>query len=153
MNPYYDLIRTYCRPLERLGATVPARIAWSIVSAVIGILLLVLFFSFFMTTAAIVGVMPLIFGFNAAMTGFSLIDKTGDKLPHRMIFAACSGLATVLLAWLVLSFILDFSLMIRGSTLGWYFLTGTGCGIFGGWLAVKTHSLNREKRQKGRDIP
>ena len=146
MNPYYDLIKAY---FDRLRTTVPVRIAWSIISAVIGILILVLFFSFFMTTPAIVKVMPFIFGFNGAMAGFSLVDKTGDRLPHKLIYAACSGLVTVLCAWLILSFILDFSQIVRWAMLGWYSLTGLGCGLFGGWLAVKTHTIQNELKKEG----
>ncbi len=150
MDPYFDVLKTYCQPLTKLKSSVPAQITFSIGSAVIGIILLVLFFSFFMSTPAIVKIMPVFFGFNAAMAGFSLIDKTGDRLPHKLIYAACSGIVTVLFAWLILSFILDFSMLVRGVHLIWYSLTGLGGGLFGGWLAVKNHKLKNTLEREGR---
>lgn len=144
MDPYFDLLKAYFRPLGKLSSTVPVKILLSIGSAVIGTLILVLFFSLFVATRTMMQILPVFFGFNGAMAGFSLISRTGDRLPYKLVCAACSGVITVLIAWLCLSFLPDFSTPVRGARFALYCLTGFGAGGFGGWLAVKNHNLKKE---------
>ena len=73
------------------------KVAYAIFSGVCGTLLLVVFCAAFMNAYQVVKYLPWMIAFNTAMTGFSLIEKTRNRVVHKHVSAICAGLANVIL--------------------------------------------------------
>lgn len=84
--------------LIRLGATRWGQTLYSVSIGVVGAIILVGFLSNLMTAAAIETLLPLIIGFNTALTGYNVIEKTRDSFLHKRLVSMAAGLAVVLLA-------------------------------------------------------
>jgi hypothetical protein len=68
-----------------------------------GCLVLVVFLSGVFRLGGLGGVIPWIMAFNAAMTGYSLIEKTRDQLQRKHLGAVCAGAATGIVSFLALN--------------------------------------------------
>ncbi len=124
--------------------TVWGQIAYSILGGVFGVLLIVLFLTGLMSVGDVVGYIPWIVGFNGAVTGYTLLDRTKDRLRHKRMAGAGAGLVAALVAGLALNAVArhmvgmdlisfaDFLLMM---------LIGGGTGGLGAMLAVKYFNL------------
>lgn len=86
------------------------KIAYSIIVGVLGSLLLVVFFTTLMSYGTIEKLLPWVIGFNAALTGFNLINKTKNSLQYKRISAVGSGIMMVIIT-VVLINIIFFNLM------------------------------------------
>ena len=86
------------------------KIAYSIIVGVLGSLLLVVFFTTLMSYSTIEKLLPWVIGFNAALTGFNLINKTKNSLQYKRISAVSSGIMMVIIT-VVLINIIFFNLM------------------------------------------
>jgi len=120
--------------------------AVSVLIGVIGSTLIVMFLTTFLSISGALGLLPWIIGFNTAMTGFSLIDKTRDALKHRLPFSVGAGIINAVMTLGVLT---GLALYVTGTTLfglmDWALLSGLGgpCGALGGWLAIKYLGLRK----------
>jgi len=86
------------------------KIAYSIIVGILGSLLLVGFFTTLMSYGTIEKLLPWVIGFNAALTGHNLINRTNNRLKYERIFAVGSGIAMVVIS-VVLINIIFFNLM------------------------------------------
>ena len=86
------------------------KIAYSIIVGVLGSLLLVVFFTTLMSYGTIEKLLPWIIGFNAALTGYNLTNRTNNCLKHERISAVGSGIMMVIIT-VVLINIIFFNLM------------------------------------------
>ena len=86
------------------------KIAYSIILGVLGSLLLVGFFTTLMSYGTIEKLLPWVIGFNAALTGHNLINRTNNRLKYRRISAIGSGILMVIIT-IVLINIISFNLM------------------------------------------
>lgn len=86
------------------------KIAYSIIVGVLGSLLLVVFFTTLMSYGTIEKLLPWVIGFNAALTGYNLINRTNNCLKHERISAVGSGILMVIIT-VVLINIIFFNLM------------------------------------------
>jgi hypothetical protein len=120
--------------------------AVSILIGVVGSTLIVMFLTTFLTLSGALGLLPWIIGFNTAMTGFSLVDKTRDALKHRLPASVGAGILNVIMTLGVLT---GLSIYVTGTALfglmDLALLSGLGglCGAMGGWLAVKYFRLRK----------
>ena len=121
------------------------RFAYAVFSGVCGTLLLVMFCAAFLDLYQVMKYLPWMIAFNTAMTGFSLIEKTRDRIVHKHLSALCAGLVnTVLTCGLLTIFTFYF---LGENLLGFrmiLFLLSIGavCSVLGAWLAVKHFKLN-----------
>jgi len=86
------------------------KIAYSIIVGILGSLLLVVFFTTLMSYGTIEKLLPWVIGFNAALTGYNLINRTNNRLKHKRISAVGSGILMVIIT-VVLINIIFFNLM------------------------------------------
>ena len=86
------------------------RFAYSITVGSLGSLLLVVFFTTLMSYGTIEKLLPWIIGFNAALTGHHLINRTNNRLKYRRISAVGSGILMVIITVLFIN-IIFFNLM------------------------------------------
>ena len=85
--------------------------------------------------------------FNTAMTGFSLIEKTRDRMVHKHLSAVCAGLINVILTCGILkifSFYLLAENLIDYKMILILLTVGTVCSALGAWLAVKYFKLDQK---------
>ena len=86
------------------------KIAYSIIVGVLGSLLLIVFFTTLMSYGTIEKLLPWVIGFNAALTGYNLINRTNNRLKYRRISAVGSGILMVIITVLFIN-IIFFNLM------------------------------------------
>jgi hypothetical protein len=114
--------------------------AISVSIGVVGTTLIVMFLATFLTLSWTLGLLPWIVGFNTAMSGFSLVDKTRDALKHKLPLSVGAGILNVVMTLTVLT---GLSFYFTGIALfgitDLALLSGLGglCGALGGWLAIK----------------
>jgi hypothetical protein len=86
------------------------KIAYSIIVGILGSLLLVVFFTTLMSYVTIEKLLPWVIGFNAALTGFNLVNRTNNHLKYERISAVGSGITMVIIT-VVLINVIFFNLM------------------------------------------
>ena len=116
----------------------------AVLTGVGGTLLVTLFLTTFLPILKVVHFIPWLIGFNSAMTGYCLVDKTRDALGHRQLMAAAAGLANALItaaAFISLSiYSLDTNLFGPREVII-FAAIGTACSAAGAWLAARYFKL------------
>jgi hypothetical protein len=120
--------------------------AYSILIGVVGTALLVLFLTFLIESVQTLNFIPWIIAFNSAMTGYSLLDKTRDRLKRKEISSVCAGVLTVTISFIVLNLIFmlsngEYLLTIWDLLL--FLVLGGACSELGAILAIKYLNLKR----------
>ena len=80
------------------------RIAVAILAGAGGNILLIGFLSSLVGPQTLAGLLDWILGFNAALTGYMLIEKCGTGLPYRRIVCIGAGVANALITILALNY-------------------------------------------------
>ena len=118
----------------------PGKVVYAIFSGVCGTLLLVAFFTALLNAYQVVKYLPWMIAFNTAMTGFSLIEKTRDRMVHPHLTAVGAGIVNVFITCTILT-IFTFYLLGENlfgiSTFLLLTVLGAVCSALGAWLAVK----------------
>ena len=91
-------IHFYTATVERLGRTWYGKTLYSICVGAVGVVILAVFFTGMLEAAAVEKLLPVIVGFNAALTAFMTVDKTRDMVARKQAVAVGAGIAMVLLA-------------------------------------------------------
>jgi len=118
----------------------PGKVATSILTGVIGSLLITLFLTTFLHSHETVTFLPWIIAFNTAVTGYALITKTGNQIKHKKISSLGAGTLNVLLTHVVLSFLFLYSegeYLLGIWDLLFYLIIGIICSELGTLLAIK----------------
>lgn len=123
------------------------RMAIAILSGVCGNLILIFFLSGLLAGDTLVNLFDWIVGFNAALTGYMLVEKNGAKLNYWRYFSAGAGLVNVLITILAISQL--FTLMayipfMDIADLGILLTIGAICSALGGALAKKYLEIKKE---------
>ena len=123
------------------------QIASAVLIGVCGTILVTMFLATFLPISKVVNFIPWLIGFNTAMTGFSLIEKTRDCIVHKHLWAVFSGLVNVVLTCGILT-IFSFHFLAE-NLLGFkmilfLFIIGAVCSELGARLAVKYLKLNKK---------
>jgi hypothetical protein len=117
---------------------------WSLLTGIIGSLILTVFLHSIMSPELLSLIIPLIVGFNAATSGFMLIERTAGEIKREKTSAAIAGMMVALLSLLAvntLSLKVDgFPLVPDSLAIGATFI-GTLAGWSGGILAIKHRAL------------
>ena len=123
------------------------KVAYAVFSGVCGTLLLVMFCAAFLDLYQVVKYLPWMIAFNTAMTGFSLIEKTRDRIVRKHLSAVCAGLANVVLTCGILtifSFYFRAENLIGTMMILFLLFIGAVCSELGAWLAVKYFKLDQQ---------
>lgn len=129
----------------RLGATRLGQTLYSICVGVVGTLILVGFLSSFMAPTAMDALLPFIIGFNTALTGYNVIEKTRGAFRHRRLVAVGAGLTVVLVAAAAMNLIFWRLAGIGLVSMGKFWIliiVGSVASWLGGVLAIKYLKLN-----------
>ena len=118
-----------------------------IISAVLigagGTLIILMFLATIMPLSKAVNFVPWLIGFNTAMTGYSVVEKTRTSLKNRYMVSIGAGLLTVFITALIL---IVLSIYTFGANLFGlvdlliFLIIGAVCSWIGAWLAVKHFS-------------
>ncbi|MBT8374522.1 MAG: hypothetical protein KJN80_06395, partial [Deltaproteobacteria bacterium] len=76
---------------------------YCILTGIFGTAVLIIFLAVFMEVYRIIPFVPWIIGFNTAMTGYSLIEKTRDTLKYKQISSISAGILNVIITCFLLS--------------------------------------------------
>ena len=120
---------------------------WSVLSGVLGTLILSGFFFGIMRMQTLSILLPLVVGFNSAISGYMLVERYGEPLNHKK---TCSTIAGALVAILAvcsvnaLAFRMVGLFLLSGTQSLAALLIGAGSGWSGGALAVKYRQLKAE---------
>jgi hypothetical protein len=118
--------------------------SYSMLAGLFGSLLLVLFLTGLMPLSATVRYLPWILGFNACVAGYTLLDRTREKLHHQKVAGMGVGFLVALLACTALNLL---AVKMAGIYLvGWaemlLFITiATVFGGLGAWLYLKYSAI------------
>ncbi len=126
---------------KRLTTSLPGAIIYSILTGVIGASILIIYLSGILAIESLMKWIPWILGFNTAITGYSLIDRTQDRLPNRRMVVVGSGGIVVIIVCLLLTLTSEFGNLVTRSQLVMYGIIGLILSGFGGWVSIKRHYL------------
>ena len=123
-------------------------VAWSVLSGVIGTLILAGFFSMIMSLELLSMLLPIIMGVNASISGYMLVDRADADMPRKHSMAAAVGMAVAVLAFVSINVfclrIGGFFLMSTGEALWAVAISGIGAWA-GSLLAVKYQALKAQQ--------
>jgi len=139
-----SMARTFFKGNAHLNLV--GKAAYSILIGVCGTIFLVLFLGALMGVFHVVSFIPWIIAFNTAITGYSLVDKTGDRLKYKQISAVSAGIMNVLITYVLLSLVFVYSAgeyLFSVRALGLFLAIGVVCSDLGALLAIKYFRLNR----------
>jgi hypothetical protein len=137
-------IDCYTDYLVKIASTRFGKVFYSILAGALGNLILVIFLSIMVHGATIGSLLPVIIGFNAAITGYMVLEKTRNGFTHKRTVAIGSGIAMVLVTVVILNL-----LFFQGSEVYLIFiedliallLAGIVASWLGGMLAIKYYNL------------
>jgi hypothetical protein len=134
----------YADYIAKIGSTRLARVIYSVLVGAVGNMILVAFLGIMVRTATIGNLLPVIIGFNAALTGYMVLEKTRNGFIHKRVVSMGSGIAMVLVTAMLLNipfFHGSGFYLIFAEDLMILLLVGTVTSWLGGMLAVKYFSL------------
>lgn len=118
--------------------------SYSMLAGLFGSLLLVLFLTGLMPLSATTRYLPWILGFNACVAGYTLLDRTRDKLHYKKVAGMGVGFLVAVLACTALNLL---TVKMAGINLiGWaemllFIIIATVFGGLGAWLSVKYSTI------------
>ncbi len=119
-------------------------VLYSVLTGLFGSLLLVLFLTGLMPLGATVKYLPWFLAFNASVAGYTLLDRTRDKLQYKKLSGVGVGFCIAVLVCLSLNI---FSIKITGiGLIGWveimvFIIIAAVFGGLGAWLSLKYSSI------------
>jgi hypothetical protein len=93
----------YTHTLVKIGSTRFGKTLYSILAGAAGTSILVIFFAGIMRASTIGFLLPVVIGFNAALTGYMVLEKTRNAFKHKRSVSIGTGAAMVLTATLILN--------------------------------------------------
>ncbi len=123
------------------------QLASAVLMGVCGTIIVSMFLAAILPVSKVVNLVPWLIGFNTAMTGYSLAEKTRTFLKYRHVTTIGAGVSNVLITVAVLIGLSDYTIGINlfsPMDLGVFLIIGAACSEFGAWLAFKYHKLNKK---------
>jgi uncharacterized membrane protein len=116
------------------------QIVYSIFTGFFGTLLVALFLTCFMPLTATVRYIPWIIGFNTAVAGYTLIDRTREQIRYQKAAGAGTGFLVTVTACITLNLMAGYMTgigLIYWTDLLFFTIIGTGFGWLGAVLSMK----------------
>ena len=123
------------------------QIASAVLIGVCGTILAIMFLATILPLSKAASFIPWLIGFNTAMTGYSLVEKTRASLKYRHMASIGAGISNVLItagALIGLSVYAFGINLFSPADLMIFLVIGVGCSESGAWLATKYHKLNKK---------
>ena len=123
-----------------------SKFAYAILAGVIGTTLIFLFLNTFLHVFEAVRFIPWIIAFNAAITGYSLLDKTRDQLKHKHISSMSAGILNVIITSAVFTSLFIYLIgefLFSPWDIVLFLAIGIVCSELGAILAIKYFRLKK----------
>ena len=120
--------------------------AYGVFIGVVGTVILVLFLSGIMSLDTLLAVIPWIVGFNAAVGGYTLVERLTGRLSRERLWGAAAGLAVSALSAVVINLAAvryTGGCILYSADLGILLPLGAGLGWLGAVLSGKYRALRR----------
>lgn len=134
----------YADYIAKMGSTRLAKIIYSVLVGAVGNVILVVFLGIMMPAATIGHLLPVIIGFNAALTGYMVLEKTRNGFTRKRMVSMGSGIAVLLVTAVLLNIPFFHGTgvyLIFAEDLIVLLLVGIVTSWLGGLLAIKYFSL------------
>ncbi len=122
------------------------QIIYSIFTGFFGTLLVILFLTFFMPLTATVRYVPWVIGFNTAVAGYTLIDRTRERIRYQKAAGAGAGFLVAVTACITLNLMAAYMTgigLIYWTDLLFFTIIGTGFGWLGAILSMKYLAIKK----------
>lgn len=138
-----DGARVAVEYLKRVFAS-PGGIFFSAaLSGMVGIVLVLAFFSLLFASSSLPVLLPFILAFNAASSGFYLVDKGGRNFPHLRVSLIVLGCLLAAAGCLSISVLLPWEPMMDGIRSLISGLSALAFSFFGAWIGSRNKSTDR----------
>lgn len=121
---------------------------YSLVTGIVGIIILLTFFSMLFAGSMLTLILPVIVGFNSAAGGYGFVDKRGSDTPYQKLPLFGIAVLLAITGCFFITFIIPWEPLLDG----WRYLITTTSALFstffGAWLAVKTRRQPRGHHNK-----
>ncbi len=139
-------VNYYIDQVMKIVSTRFGKVFFSILAGSIGAVILVLFLSGMTLSAGVGNILPVIIGFNTALTGYMVLEKTRDSFKYKRVISIGSGVAMVLATAAFLN-IMYFRgagvFLISMQELATLLFVGIVTSGLGGMLAIKYFNLKK----------
>ena len=145
------IVHDVAHHILKIGSTRSGKVIYSVLAGSMGAVILVLFLTGMTYSATIGDLLPVIIGFNTAITGYMVLEKTRDGFTHMRLAAIGSGVVMVLFTAAVLNimFLRGAGIVLIGiEQLMILVLVGIITSGLGGLLAIKFFSLEQSAKNK-----
>lgn len=139
---YTSSVRITGEKLKTFGTSSLGIITYGLLTGIIGIVILLTFFSMVLSPATLLSILPCIIAFNAAVGGYNLAEKQGVDTPHLKLqlfmFAAVLTITGC-------SLIIIFCPWEPPIEIKRYLISGLSALFFtflGAWISYKNNKLN-----------
>lgn len=116
---------------------------YSLVTGVIGIIILLGFISLVLSPSALTPILPVIIAFNGAASGYSLIDRGTINFPHRKSVLVLIAALLTITGCSVITLFCPWEPLFHPTRYLIVGLSTTVFTFFGAWIAVKSNNMNR----------
>jgi hypothetical protein len=110
-------------------------------------LLIVLFLTCFMPLTETVRYIPWIIGFNTAVAGYTLTDRTREQIQHQKVAGAGAGFLVAATACITLNLMAGYMTgigLIYWTDMLFFTIIGTGFGWIGAVLSMKYLAIKKK---------
>ena len=143
LDTYLDSISILIENFKKRLAS-PAGIAvYSALSGMIGTVILIAFFSMMLSGSSLYAILPIIIAFNAANSGFCLVEKGGTGFPRLKLTMIVISILIVISGFVFMAVLVPWEVMLYTR----YLFSGVvslAFSFFGAWLARKSKNTNRK---------
>lgn len=143
LNICVDTARVTIESIKQVFASPLGIFLYAALSGMIGVVILLAFFSMVLAESALPVLLPFVISFNGATSGFYLVDKGGDRFPHLRISLVGISCLLVVSGCFVLTILLPWESMLDGTR---YLITGAAAvffSFFGAWIGSKSKNMDR----------
>jgi len=135
----------YCiQTIMKIGSTRFSKVLMSILAGSIGTIILTVFLTGMSYQASIGNLLPLLIGFNAALSGYMVLEKTRDAFKYKRLLSMGTGLLMVLVTTYFLNHLYFHGAGFYLIDLGAFVIllsVGIITSLLGGSLAIKYFNL------------
>ena len=143
LNICVDNARVTMENLKQVLASPLGIFFYALLSGMIGIVIVLAFFSMILAESVLPFALPFIISFNAATSGFYLVDKGGLGFPQLRISLLVISVLLVVTGCFAITILLPWESMLDGVR---YLITGVPalvCTFFGAWIGSKSKNKDR----------
>ncbi len=138
---YVDSARVAIENVKKAFATPFGIFVYSAATGMMGVVILMFFFSMLLSGSSLAMALPVILAFNGACCGYGIIDRGGADFPRLTMALIVISLLLLATGYVVLGLLVPWESFTGGIRL---FISGclvVGFSFFGTWIARKNKKL------------